>query len=42
MEYTSFNKLIAIDEAQQIPNIGMDLKILVEERAGRLYGHEFK
>jgi len=34
IEYASDYKLIAIDEAQQIPNIGMGLKILVDQVPG--------
>ena len=31
IEYVADNKLIALDEAQQIPNIGMGLKIIVDQ-----------
>lgn len=31
IEYVSDNELIALDEAQQIPNIGMGLKIIVDQ-----------
>jgi uncharacterized protein len=34
LEYATGYKLIAIDEAQQIPNIGMGLKILVDQMPG--------
>jgi len=33
-EYVGNNQLIAIDEAQQIPNIGMGLKIIVDQIPG--------
>jgi len=31
IEYASGYDLIAIDEAQQVPNIGMGLKILIDQ-----------
>jgi len=34
IEYASGYELIAIDEARQIPNIGMGLKILVDQIQG--------
>ncbi len=34
LDYVADNELIAIDEAQQIPNIGMGLKIIVDQVPG--------